>query len=128
MERKIQLSGTWEREGKNPLLASFILVFILGGLYAFISSLIANIYVAIDVAMGGFRFEDDNFNFIELYKAFYQRYKYIILVLNTDFSSSFRSSLLKNGTPYILVHMYRATTSICPLSFSHSWVQYSLFL
>ncbi|MBN1695939.1 MAG: CPBP family intramembrane metalloprotease [Spirochaetales bacterium] len=85
MERTIRLNGTWEKGGKSPLFASFILVFITGGLYSFIPSIIANLYVGIDAALGGFTFSFDDFNFIDIYSAFYRRYKYFILILTFFF-------------------------------------------
>jgi membrane protease YdiL (CAAX protease family) len=89
MKRDIPLTGTWEREGKNPLIASFILIFVVGGLYSFIPSIIVNIYIGIDGALGGFRFTDDTLDFIELYKSFYHRYKYVILTLTSVFQYGF---------------------------------------
>ena len=81
VNNKILLSGTWEQSSKNPLLAAFILVFIVGGVYSFFGSLIVNVYIIIDAyVLHGLSGISGDMDFIELMKAYYMRYKYSILI------------------------------------------------
>jgi len=71
--------GYFEKEGKNPILASFILILLIGALYFFIQSLIVYTYRIIDYVIYRDKYIN-TFDFIEAVKQIYQRYKYPLLI------------------------------------------------
>ena len=79
MNNKIELTGTWEQSSKNPALGAFILVFICGGLYFFIASIILQVYIYADVFSSGGTVLSGDMYYIDYIKVYIERYKLVSL-------------------------------------------------
>jgi membrane protease YdiL (CAAX protease family) len=80
IRNRILLSGTWEKPGRNPLVAAFILVFVTGGIYFSAGSFTFTIYFYIDYFLGGAQniFSKD-MDYFEMLTTYYTRYKFTAL-------------------------------------------------
>ena len=70
--------GFWEQDGRNPLIIAFITVLLIGAIYFVIGSLIANVYLVIDIIFNINKFASTK-NYFDLLKEIYARYKFPIL-------------------------------------------------
>jgi len=113
----------WEQEGRNPLIPAFLMVAIIGGLYAFTGSIVANLWVLIDLAIhyadnGSLSFPQAN-GYLEQMTAVYRHYQVPMLVLTVVFQFLFFFLLTKklfrswHGLP---VESYFRITRASPLA------------
>ncbi|MBN2440796.1 MAG: CPBP family intramembrane metalloprotease [Spirochaetales bacterium] len=81
----LTLSGTWEQSSRNPLVAAFILVFICGGLYFFIASLILQLYVTVDIITSHGSVFTGDMDYVDYIKEYISRYKIVSLSFTAVF-------------------------------------------
>jgi membrane protease YdiL (CAAX protease family) len=98
LENKLRLDGTFEAPDKNPIVGSFFIIFICGGIYFLIPSLILNIYIIMDAVHNTRVTSYAGKDFFEIMKEYYNSIKIPVLV----FTGAAQYSILF-GLSYFLV-------------------------